>query len=267
MKNQLLIFIAIIGGVFFLTYCGSVENDATVPKSVSLATNMPPTPSGDFKAVAMPSVLANGEAFPLDSNIVNSWVAKSNPDYNGHEQNANMISHGWALWAGLTQVLDTDSTRANETGTPRPMRRYETWYTPQDVMEAIDSNTPVNQLKRDRGALDVRKPFGHNVRAGGVVGKSKYNPSTASYIYNQKFLDKNLSTLSNLAKKDEISSIVLPSESIILKPAHWVLTEGIKVTVNTDVDWQESHKDKYEEQKKYKGLYKIPIWGGEQKMN
>lgn len=82
-------------------------------------------------AVPMPTTLASGLPFPTDSTLINSWIENS-VIVNNLETNKNIITHGWDIWDALTAMTDQQNNG-------QPLRRFETWYTPGDIISAFRS--------------------------------------------------------------------------------------------------------------------------------
>lgn len=51
-----------------------------------------------FKAVEMPSTLANGDPFPTDEATIDGWLAKGSVGADGLETSPEVIGHAWGLW-------------------------------------------------------------------------------------------------------------------------------------------------------------------------
>ena len=183
-----------------------------------------------FEAIDMPSQLANGDIFPTDSTRINLWLSEPNVDQDGVQNNPNIIGHTWALWQALTEptaVVYND----------RPLRRYETWYTPQDVIEATNNNTTLESLKRTDGRLQFRKKFnfGHdtelNTSAGDISGKVKYSPSMAQRALEKQYF--NLEVIKAKVQQGEINSLQFKPNDVMLKPVYRVLTDKNEVGEDT----------------------------------
>ena len=207
------------------------------PADVEDQSNDPPP----FSAVEMPSQLANGDPFPTDSNTINGWLT-SKSVVDGVETNTNVIRHAWGLWQALTEMTD-------QTFEGRTLRRYETWYTPQDVMTAMNEYTSLDNLNRNDGALQFRNKFkfGHDSDlrpvAGDISGKVKYSPGMAEKALEGDFF--NTEYLKSLMVPGKINSVRFDPEDVMLKPIYRVLTDMNKVEGTEDT-------------------YYFHIWGGKQ---
>ncbi len=194
-----------------------------------------------FEAVNMPNILANGDSFPTDSTTINGWLS-SPTVIEGLETNPEVIGHAWGLWQALTEFTDQQYNG-------RDLRRYETWYTPQDVMSATSQNISLEALKRTDGELQFRSKFrfGHDANlepsAGDISGKVKYSPGMAQKVLEGKYFDTLV--LQSKIVQGEINSLAFASKDVMLKPVYRVLTDMSRV---------EGKKD----------TYYFHLWGGKQ---
>ncbi|MCI4669385.1 MAG: hypothetical protein MRZ79_14715 [Bacteroidia bacterium] len=217
MKNYLITIVGVTLFLFGFQACVNSSKTAKKPAEVNRATV--------FKAVEMPSTLANGDAFPTDSTIIDEWVGKRTVE-NGVETNPDVIGHAWGLWKALTDYTD-------QTFDGRKLRRYETWYTPQDVMRAAQQNVGLEGLSRTDGPLQFRKKFkfGHEKEldpvAGDISGKVKYNPAMAKQTLAGDYF--NQSVLENKIEDGKINSLSFLPNAVMLKPIYRVLTDKNKV--------------------------------------
>jgi len=214
-----------------------IEVEVEVKEEVILVSN-------DFIAVPMPDKLITGNSFPTDSTTINNWVNKSTA-VNNLETNKDIINHGWGIWQALTKTTD-------QTNNGQPLRRFETWYTPDDIIEAYKmrekkSATELKHIKRTRGnmkrfnQLHGANTTTKNPEDGSVVGFVKYDPSAAKHIYENNLFYE--STLEGLLKKDQIVNIPdFPDSGVTLKPVFAPLD-----SINPKT-----------------GLYIIPVWPGDE---
>lgn len=207
------------------------------PEPITLVANQ-------FAAVGMPNTLSTGEPFPTDSTVVNGWVKQSQIDGNNLESNEDIIRHGWGIWSALTEV--TKETHDNQ-----PLRRFETWYTPQDIIDAYDikkqnDKAQLVHVNRNRGDLMHFNQFNHGqdkpvISDAGVVGFVKYDPRAAEYLYENKLFFK--SVLESYKKEGELAAIPeFPLGGVSLKPV-FVTLDSINPTT---------------------GNYSLQVWPGEQ---
>ncbi|MEL7021206.1 MAG: hypothetical protein AAGK47_06345 [Bacteroidota bacterium] len=225
MKKSISLFLVIGIGIFFLSNSYKVS----------------PPVAATFTPVEMPSKLQNGHAFPTDSMVVQSWIDQSFA-LNGLETQADIISHAWGLWHALVE-------KTNQKMNGRQLRRYETWYTPQDVMRATMKKTSLPKELSSTGPLQARQKFESSdggfhgaelaPEAGNVVGKVKYNPVMAKHALKNRFFDEKV--MRGKIKKNAINTIEFPATSVMLKPIYRVLTNRLKV---------------------YDDLYRFHVWSG-----
>lgn len=228
--KKLLIFI----GLFVVTFSCGPKEDENPP---------PPLEDNGFVAVPMPSLLVTGDPFPTDSTVINGWVANST-ERNNLETNEDIINHGWGIWSALTEM--TDQVNNNQ-----PLRRFETWYTPEDVKDAYkrrktNPGAELKHVQRNTGKLKIPHqlddPVG-NPNEAGVTGFVKYDPTAAEHIYDNNLFYQ--STLEGMLRKNEIANVPnFPNSGVALKPVFFPLSTP-------------------EKEGPYKGLYKLSAWPGD----
>ena len=223
-------------------------------KEEYMAVNSPVTTanSATFKAVPMPKKLISGLAFPTDSILINKWI--SNPKYDNvkagnFENNPDIINHGWDIWYALTAYT-------NESYDNQKLRRFETWYTPDDIKKALTdqlvnkSKVSLKSMKRNRGKLKTPSQFhtGKNLSTstGDIVSFVKYDPSSANHIFDHKLFFK--SKLNAISKSGAAFPEIpdFPTSGVTLKPIFDPLSEADLV------------------KEKCADCYKIAVWPGEQ---
>ena len=231
MKRSVLIFMFLgMSILIFPSFLSTVENAFLETRECT------------FSPQEMPSMLSNGDSFPTDSVTINGWVDNSYA-LNGLETNKDMISHAWGLWAALTTV--TDQVCDGE-----PLRLFETWYSPQDVMRAtMGGYRDMPQQINSTGNLEFRAKFessngsfhgrGLSAERGDIVGKVKFNPATAEAALDNKYYLNSVMTGKKVPGK--VSTIELPTNSVALKPIYRVLTDRLKI---------------------YDGMYRFHKWSG-----
>ncbi len=209
MKKALLLMSTIMLVTLFLVQCDPGE------KTTDAAG------TSDFHAVEISSTLPFGTAFPTDSNIINSWVANSTIDGKNLETNEDIIKHGWAIWSGLTHITDEEDNG-------QKLRTFETWYTPQDVINALDAqqenpNTTLkDHARKHTGLLGEPNQFHGNQPETDVTAFVKYNPYAAQFAYDNKLFYKE--TLDSYYKPGGIGRTPdFPAGAITLKPVFEVL--------------------------------------------
>lgn len=182
-------------------------------------------------AVPMPSTLASGLSFPTDSTLINSWIANS-VIVNNLETNGDIITHGWDIWDALTAYTDQQNNG-------QPLRRFETWYTPDDIISALNSqetnstHTLEDTKRANSGLLESPHQNAHapEVNGSDVVGFVKYDPSSANHIYNNQLYY--FQVLKSMIKPGKIANIpAFPASSVIIKPVFYPLTNVDSVGVD-----------------------------------
>jgi len=216
----------------------------TIQSQKKLKTNTSP-----FKAVPMPSTLLSGLPFPTDSTVINKWVA--NPKYNtvkagSFETNPDIINHGWDIWYALTAFT-------NQKNNDQPLRRFETWYSPQDITTALkktktDTSFTLNKLRtRVTKLRDPHQFHGAETSEDDVVSFVKYDPNAAKHIFENKLFFP--SVLESMVKGNQIARIPdFPDSAVAIKPVFDPLTAI----------------DKKQGKQVCDDCYQIDIWPGEQ---
>ena len=241
--------VVLLLSTMFITSCKKKHK-----KKNPIAHNTPvkPVNTGTFSAVPMPKKLVSGIAFPTDSILINKWI--SNPKYDNvkagnFENNPDIINHGWDIWHALTAFT-------NESYDNQKLRRFETWYTPGDIKEALTkelvtkSKVSLKNIKRNRGTLKTPSQFhiGKNLSTstGDIVSFVKYDPSSANHIFDNKlFFESKLNAISKSgASFPEIADF--PTSGVTLKPIFDPLSKA------------DLAKEKCAD------CYKIAVWPGEQ---
>lgn len=201
----------------FLFACNSKEKEYPTFKSIT--------------AVPMPSTLVSGQKFPTDSTTINNWVANSIV-INNLETNEDIITHGWDIWDALNAPTGQENNG-------QPLRRFETWYTPQDIITALqskasDSNFKLEDVDRSHtGHLEPPHQHQHanmDVTSADVLGFVKCDPSSANHIYDHELYY--FEVLKSMIKPGEITNIpAFPASSVLIKPVFQVLTDTSTVKI------------------------------------
>jgi hypothetical protein len=151
---------------------------------VALTACFPSLLAAQEYGVDMPVNPAPGVTFPTSEDEINGWIFADPPNM------AAIHQHGWGIWAGLTQPLDTP--RGAETVI------YQTWLQKTDVIAIFKGSEPVsdfafgepNQLFR-HGIADGFKdtppaPNGAGIivndGAGDLIEQVHYSPPAANYL-------------------------------------------------------------------------------------
>ncbi|RAP59543.1 hypothetical protein [Oleiagrimonas sp. MCCC 1A03011] len=193
---------------------------------------------------------ATGEAYPQSETTVNGWV------YSGNQ--AALIRHAWSIWAGLTQYTG----KVNGT----PVRAFETWTTPSNMIYRIQSGLGTDvvkgrvllqksQLLRPGSRFKLEMPHQFRnlqpmLKSASAIpdGDTKifvtvaYNPAAAEHaIRNKLFLQ---STLNRYLKEGYTQIPVFPTSAITIKPVYKVIQKN-----ETDGNVKD-------------GIYTMPGWPG-----
>lgn len=179
----------------------------------------------------LPQVVA-GESFPQSETTINSWV------YGG--DTAAIDRHAWSIWAGLTQFAGTVDGA--------PMRAFETWATPSNMIYRIQSGIGFDavrgermlqkaQLLHPRGMFELARPkqfrnISPRLKAAGAVPDGDtnifvgvaYNPAAARHaIANKLFLQ---STLNGYLRQGYTQMPVFPAGAITIKPVYKIVQKN-----------------------------------------
>lgn len=175
-------------------------------------------------AVPMPKTLASGQKFPTDATTINNWV-KNSIVINNLETNTDIITHGWDLWDAITSYTDQDNNG-------QKLRRFETWYTPENIKTALRSKTKNNTYKLEdlnrshTGHLKIQHQNSHSISAksAGIVGFVKCDPIAANHIFNKELYY--FEVLKNMIQPGKIANIpAFPKPSVLIKPVFYPLTK------------------------------------------
>ena len=158
-----------------------------------------------------PELEIPGFNFPEDSLVVNKWIRTSNTQ--------KVYQHGWGIWTGLTA-----ETNQYIPGDTRPLRVFETWLTPDEIVDSI-KKLPVK--RSNRANLKMPNQLGHFVSNQETVNDSihesvSYSPGAASFVINNKIFMA--TTLLKYAKKENRKEVpFFPANAITIKPVFKVL--------------------------------------------
>ena len=223
--------------IFLLTSCRNNSNkkEKYVAPVLQLSKN-------EFVAIPMPSKLVSGNSFPTDSALINSWITNSE-SVNNLEINKDIIIHGWGIWQALTEIT-------NQSNNGQRLRRFEAWYTPDDIIRAYkirkqNSDAKLNHVKRNTGALKKFNQLHGNAlnieepADISVIGFVKYDPTAAEHIFANDLFYR--SKLKGMIQTNKIVNIPdFPNSGVTLKPVFAPLDSISPET----------------------GLYVLPVWPG-----
>jgi hypothetical protein len=114
------------------------------PKPSSYISPSPPRPvdvsvPAGFKPVELPDPKIAGFQFPEPSKTVEGWADSNDVDA--------MAKHAWGLWTALT--MDSGQSFEGE-----PLRVFETWYTLDDLEDAVPLESASRRAPRPLGELE-----------------------------------------------------------------------------------------------------------------
>ncbi len=173
-----------------------------------------------------------GFHFPEPPNHISRWLINQTFSADSAAQNAkiqaqanaNIATHMWGIWTGLTSETD-------EIYNDQKLLVFETWMTPADIIN--QQNKKDAAAPRNLRPLSVPHQFGHGARRSEslrikteseetVLGFVKYDPSAAKHIGENDLF--NTSVLDTFLDVGETGVPAFPSTSIVLKPVFVVMT-------------------------------------------
>ncbi len=125
--------------------------------------------------------------------------------------------HGWGLWTALT-------AETSQRGGDRPLRVFETWPTPQALIDPAETPNRLQRFNRaspGRAAI-TRADGAIAIAAEGVFGFVKYDPTAADHIRRQQLL--NASALSGLLRGGNAQIPPFPSTALALKTVYRIMS-------------------------------------------
>lgn len=188
----------------------------------------------DGSLVCVPNLpqVVSGQPFPQSETTINGWVY-------GNDTQA-LYQHSWAIWAGLTDF--TGSVNGV------PVRAYETWATPNNMIYRIQSGIGFDavrgetllkkqQLLSPRGRFELGLPHQFrnlkpSLRAAqgpsdgdpNIFVAVAYNPAAAQHaIVNKLFLQ---STLNGYLRQGYTQIPVFPNSAITIKPVYKIILKN-----------------------------------------
>lgn len=177
-----------------------------------------PTDTAGFEPVPLPDPGIPGYQFPTPEATILGWV--------DDDDIGQMALHGWGLWTALT-------SETTETYDGQPLRVFETWATPGDIiahMAAGQTTASLARVARDPRPLERPHQIGHAAQVSDAIGNGttilgfvKYDPTAATHASNEE--------LFSVAALDEILSAgntdipEFPETAVALKPVFQPLTD------------------------------------------
>ena len=160
--------------------------------------------------VEFPKLNIRGFNFPEDSIKIKDWI--HNSEY------TKIQLHGQGIWIGLTAETDQFIPKDK-----RPLRVYETWLNPEEMIDSINGK-PVLRSNRD----NLKKPhqtfhFASNLETvnDSIHESVSYSPDAASFAINNKILKA--STLYKRTKEENAEIPFFPPNAITIKRVFKVL--------------------------------------------
>lgn len=154
-----------------------------------------------------------GFQFPQDSTTLKRWISQSQDD--------SIYLHGWGLWTGITS-----STSEKTTGDTTPLRVYETWLTPEDMIDSI-KGIPVK--RSNRANLKIPRQLTHFGSAltlqqsinDSIHESVSYNPAASGFAIQQKIFMA--TALRAFATQQRTQIPFFPNNAITIKPVFKLL--------------------------------------------
>jgi len=171
-----------------------------------------------------------GFNFPEDSSTINKWV---------HElQEDSIYMHAWGIWTGLTSLTDQKIP-----GDPNPLRVFETWLTPEEMIAEIKNGSSDYKSDSRSNRANLKKPnqFTHISSSIQTLNDSihesvAYSPAAAKYaIDNKIFMATTLYDYGKIKKKKEIP--FFPNNAVTIKPVFKLLPTASGQTMFSIAAW------------------------------
>lgn len=217
-KKKSISFLLLI--IIIITANSCIKKDRKLDNSIKRTLT-------SVQSISLTSVLDNKDyKFPVDSSKINGWVKQ--------QELEKIHKHGWGIWKGLTSFTNQKSDGSY-------LRIYETWLTPQDILDSI-RNKPV--LRVGRANLNKPHQFTHAKKMGGtlddtdIVESVSYNPAASNFaIKNKLFLATTLAKYMYKEGRSEIPNF--PNNAITIKPVYKIVTKEMldKDSIFTMASW------------------------------
>jgi len=164
-----------------------------------------------FKPVPLPDPKIPGYTYPVAADTITAWTKSP-------KGQIEIQKHAWGIWTALT-------LNSGETYQGQPLRVFETWETPDDIMTA-SSQALMNKPR----VPNVLTPF-HQLNHAGllktmqgketVLGFVKYDPIAAAHIRANNLFS--IAALNKMLAANETSIPAFPAPSLSLKPVFQTL--------------------------------------------
>ena len=178
---------------------------------------LPTSPLTRIAAEPLPNPAIPGFHFPEAEATVTGWITTGADD--------QIALHAWGLWTALT----AETAQSYE---GQPLRVFETWLTPQDLLAHSDATdtaqlqllprrrSPLAAFEQLRGAAS----FATDDRVAGYI---KYNPAAADHILRQGLL--HLAALQALLDGGAQQITPFPANTLVVKPIFQVVSPDLLV--------------------------------------
>jgi len=170
----------------------------------------------DVIPAGIPELDIKGFNFPEDSITINQWIHASKQD--------SIYLHGWGIWTGITSFTDQKIP-----GDENPLRVFETWLTPEEMINEIKQGASdyKSDIRSNRANLNQPNQLNHFSSSQETVNDSihesvSYNPAASKFAIDHKIFMA--TTLYDYAKKQNKKEIpFFPDNAITIKPVFKLL--------------------------------------------
>jgi len=180
----------------------------------------------DVVPVDFPKLDIKGFNFPEDSITINKWIRQSKQD--------SIYMHGWGIWTGLTSL-----TNQKIPGDKNPLRVFETWLTPEEMIDEIKEKSTDYKSGIRSNRANLKKPhqlthFSSTIETvnDSIHESVAYSPAASKFAIDNKIFMA--TTLYDYAKKKNRKEIpFFPNNAITIKPVFKLLqTSGGETLFN-----------------------------------
>lgn len=205
--------------ITFLLSCNNEKKERDGYKSLDFSYH-------DVVPADFPKLMIKGFNFPEDSTTIKTWVQRSNQD--------SIYLHGWGLWTGLTSLTDQKVP-----GYKEPLRVFETWLTPEEMVNEIKNGSKDYKSDTRSNRANLKKPhqlthFSSTIETvnDSIHESAAYSPAASKFAIDNKIFMA--TTLYDYAKNKNRKEIpFFPNNAISIKPVFKLLqTSGGKTSFN-----------------------------------
>jgi hypothetical protein len=217
--KKVIILVLLLAPLIILEYCGNKTKPVENSNHTSIDTSVVP-----FKPVLLPDPGITGFHFPEEESVIDGWIK------NNDQQ--NIYKHAWGIWTALTM-------NSGEKYNGQNLRVFETWYTTDEIANAIEAKLENKALKISKRGRNVLKDPGQFVHArkrklklrsdipaadsSRVLGFVKYDPTAAGFTIKNTLYDS--LTLQNMINSGKTDIPDFPNTAITIKPVFDVITK------------------------------------------